>query len=104
MSAPAPPPGVERAELPIVAVLLKRTLSVATGAPGNCQFNESDQFVLTLLSASTPLQLTLGRLPIGPLVSVIRTAVVSGLRATVPVYPGGSVPTLILNPLIELAD
>src|ERR1017187_3767812 len=99
VSAPAPPPGVERSEpFTDVAVLLKTTLSTVTGAPGNCQFKLSDQLVFTLFRASTPLQVTEGRVLVGPLVSVSRTAVLSPLSATLPAKAGlaeGSAPAVM---------
>src|SRR6516165_5499786 len=79
--AAVPPPGVESAEALWAAVVLKNTFSPNPGAPGNCQFNRSDQFVLRL-GTSAPTQSTAGLAPTGPLVTVSNTAVWSPLRLT----------------------
>src|SRR5437868_2761766 len=61
----------------------KTTLSAVVGAPGNCQFKPSDQLVV-VLTLLVPTHSTEGRTPVGPLVSVSRTAVVSPLSVTLP--------------------
>src|SRR5882724_1783299 len=47
------------------AVPLKMTLSIAVGAPGNCQFKPSDQLVFRF-GTSAPVQRTDERVPMGP--------------------------------------
>src|SRR4051812_31437278 len=72
---------------PTVVVPSKKTLSLATGAPGNCQFNRSDQLVVAL-TPLVPAQVTEGRRPTGPLASVSSTDVPSPLSTTLPTYDG----------------
>src|SRR5579859_2218413 len=96
LSAALPPPSDDKAEEPDVAVLLNITLSTDVGTPGNCQFCASLQLVLILFIASTPLQITSGRTPVGPLVSVRRIALL--LTPTKPEYPAGSVPNWTVPP------
>src|SRR5262249_37994981 len=104
---PLPSPAVSNGEPPAVAVLLNEILSAATGTPGDAQFCASDQFVFTV-AASTPIQVTEGRTPIGPAVSVSRRVVPSPpLVPIVPVKAGtpvGRVPSTKLYPLIPLGE
>src|SRR5436190_8331279 len=96
--APVPPPGVVRAEASLVAVLLKTTLSVAIGAPGNCQFAASDQFMLRF-GTSAPDQIVVARCPTGPAVIVSRMESWSTLSERLPTYVGvavGSAPSVAL--------
>src|SRR4051812_11851814 len=95
-SAAVPPPGVVRAEAPTAAVLLNTTLSVAMGAPGNCQFAASDQFMLRF-GTSAPIHIVEARWPTGPAVSVSRMKSWSTLSERLPTYEGvaaGSVPSV----------
>ena len=56
--APAPPPGVDRAEALCALTPSKKTLAAAVGAPFGDQLRLSDQFVLLWLAApsSAPVQ------------------------------------------------
>src|SRR4051812_44136900 len=81
---PGPSPTTSNGLAAAVAVLLNKTGSVGAGTPGVCQFSASDQFVLIPASASVPLHVTDGRVPIGPAVRISSTDVPSGLKAIVP--------------------
>src|SRR5689334_9046323 len=100
---PLPSPAVSKGEPPATAVLLNVILSAAAGTPGDSQFCASDQFVFRL-AISAPLQVTDGRTPTGPAVSVKTTSLPT--KAMVPAYDGlavGSVPSTKLYPVMPPA-